>query len=253
MLSVGKKDFQTTDFVVYWYIQLRKKRDVENRAMDTCVISCGTIRREVEKAYRDTGVSYPIFWLESGLHNWPEDLRAALQDKLREAKGYSRVLLAMGFCGNAICGLRAEDGELVIPRVDDCISLLLGSVARRMELVKGCGTYFLTEGWLHGEQSLWWEYQYTVKKYGERRGKAVMRYMLQHYKRLGIIDSGAYPLEEILDETQKVADTLGLRREVLPGDDSFLRRIFSGPWDEKHFLILPPHTEIQSKHLSTVY
>ena len=222
--------------------------------MDTCVISCGTIRREVEKAYKDTGVSYPIFWLESGLHNRPEELRAALQDKLREAKGCSRALLAMGFCGNAICGLRTEDGELVIPRVDDCISLLLGSVSRRMKLVKGCGTYFLTEGWLHGEQSIWWEYQYALKKYGERRGKAVMRYMLQHYKRLGVIDTGAYPLEELLDETRKVAQALELRHEVLPGDDSFLRRLLSGPWDDKdRFLILPPHTEIQPKHLEHVY
>lgn len=221
--------------------------------METCVIACGTIRSEVEKACRDTGAAYPIFWLTSGLHNYPDQLRAALQDLLEEAAPYGRVLLAMGFCGNAICGLRTEDGALVIPRVDDCISLLLGSVHRRMELVKGCGTYFLTEGWLHGEQSLWWEYQYTLKKFGERRGKAVMRYMLQHYKRLGVIDSGAYPLEEIQEETQTVAQALGLRHEVLPGDDRFLRKLFSGPWDEAQFLILPPHTEIQPKHLARTY
>lgn len=221
--------------------------------MDTCVISCGTIRNEVEKAYKDLKLDYPIFWLRSGLHNCPEQLRDALQEKLREAKGFSRVLLAMGFCGNAIRGLHTEDGELVIPRVDDCISLLLGSVSHRMELVEGCGTYFLTEGWLHGEQSIWSEYQHTLKRYGERRGKSVMHRMLQHYQRLGVIDSGAYPLKDILDETHTVADALGLRHEVLQGDDSFIKALLSGPWEGERFLIVPPHSEILPEQLSKLY
>ena len=221
--------------------------------MDTCIISCGTIRKEVEKAHKAAGVPYPIFWLESGLHNYPEQLRAALQEKLAEAKDYSRVLLAMGFCGNAICGLRSGDGDLIIPRVDDCISLLLGSAAHRRELVEGCGTYFLTDGWLHSEKSIWSEYQYAVKRYGERRGGAIMRSMLKNYQRLGVIDSGAYPVESILEETHTVADALGLRHEVMEGTDAFLRALFTGPWDNSRFLTVPPHTEITPEQLSQLY
>ena len=221
--------------------------------METCMIACGTIRSEVEKACRDTGAAYPIFWLTSGLHNYPDQLRAALQDLLAEAASYRRVLVAMGFCGNAVCGLRSGPGELVIPRVDDCISLLLGSVADRKALTAGCGTYFLTDGWLHSEKSIWSEYQYAVEKYGQRRGGAIMRSMLRNYRRLGVIDSGAYPVEEILEETKTVADTLGLEHQVIPGSDRFLRSLLTGPWTEDRFLIVPPHTEITSVHLQRLY
>lgn len=44
-----------------------------------------------------------------------------------EAAAFDRILLATGFCGDSFCGLETRHTELIIPRTDDCISLLLGS------------------------------------------------------------------------------------------------------------------------------
>ena len=99
--------------------------------MTTAVIACKTMEDELNWAMERTGSDYPVFWLEQGLHNVPKKLLDAVQTAL-DAAGTERVLLAMGFCGNALVGLRVPAVELIVPRVDDCISLLLGSVKRRL-------------------------------------------------------------------------------------------------------------------------
>ena len=217
--------------------------------MDTCVIACETIKEELRQAVSQTGCTYDIFWLEAGLHNYPDKLKDVLQKTICRAEGYKRILLAMGYCGNSISGIYSGISTLIIPRVDDCISLLLGSVKHRMDLTKGCGTYFFTKGWLSGEKNLWMEYQYAVEKYGEKRAKRVMKMMLGHYERLGVVDTGAYPVEEILPETKKIAETLELRHEVMRTDGGYLQRLLTGPWNEEQFLIIEPGKKVEPEQL----
>lgn len=221
--------------------------------MKTCIIACETIRDELEKIKKEVQCNEKVYWLPSGLHNTPEKLHEKLQETIKTAKEYDRILFAMGYCGNSVAGLEAQHAELIIPRVDDCISLLLGSVKHRKEVCGECGTYFLTKGWLAGERNLWADYQYSVKKYGEKRAKRVMNVMLHNYERLGVLDTGAYPLEKILPETKKIAAELGLRHEVLPATELYFRRLLTGPWDEKQFLIVKPGGTVKSQELMSFY
>ena len=127
--------------------------------MKTIMIACKTIERELKKAIRDTGISYPCTWLESGLHNYPEKLREALQKTLDEISSETeRVILAFGYCGNAVNGLKTGNFQLILPRVDDCITLMLGSFKKRQEISAEAASYFLTKGWLDGERNIWAEY-----------------------------------------------------------------------------------------------
>ena len=95
-----------------------------------------------------------------------------------------------------------------MPCVDDCITFLLGSCEKRKEISNEMGTYFLTKGWLDYENNIWEEYQYTVKRMGKEKADRVYKIMLQHYKRLGVIDTGAYNLEDFLKESKLVAKDL---------------------------------------------
>ena len=72
--------------------------------MNTAIIACKTIEDELRHAMAHTGTDWPVVWLEQGLHNVPDMLRSALQTALNDV-GAQRVLLAMGFCGNAIRGV----------------------------------------------------------------------------------------------------------------------------------------------------
>ena len=104
--------------------------------MQTVILACNTIRDELEKAAVSTSCPYPVVWVESGLHTVTESLRRRLQEELDRMKGVGKVILAFGLCGNAVAGLKTGDYQLIIPRVDDCITLLLGSQRQQKELYR---------------------------------------------------------------------------------------------------------------------
>ena len=139
--------------------------------MGTVLLACRTIEDEVLRVASETGFAGEVRWIESGLHNRPEVLRGRLQEELDRIDGADTVLLAFGYCGNSLVGLTAGGFRLVFPRADDCITLLLGSCARRQEVSAEVGTYFLTKGWLEHETNLWAEHQAAVRKWGAERAE----------------------------------------------------------------------------------
>ena len=205
--------------------------------MNTAIIACKTIEDELRHAMAHTGTDWPVVWLEQGLHNVPDMLRSALQTALNDV-GAQRVLLAMGFCGNAIRGVEVPVAELIIPRVDDCISLLLGSVQRRLEVSREHAAYFFTEGWLRGERNIWVEHLHMLEEYGEELTEELEKDMFGHYKTLGLLDCGIKPMDELIQGTKMIADGLHLTQQVIPATTRYLADLLTGPWTPERFLIM---------------
>ena len=208
--------------------------------MKTCIIACSMLRDELQQAMKEVGCTLPVTWLDAGLHNYPGRLRQTLQDALDRSGGFQRVLLCYGFCGNSIAGIRAGDFEVILPKADDCLTLLLGSQQRRLEITKEAGTYFLTRAWIHGDRNLLTEYRYAVEKYGEKQGKWIFQTMFGHYRRLGLLDTGCYPLAEAEQEAQSMAQLLHLSCCTLPASNQRLKDLLTGPWPAEWFLHLSP-------------
>ncbi len=217
--------------------------------MNVQILACATIRDEIEKAALEVGCSLPITWVESGLHVRPNSLRNRIQEELDKIDHADRVLLAFGYCGNAVVDLISRDFELVIPRVDDCISLLLGSTENRELCSASGGTYFLTRGWLHGEYNIMTEYRAFMERYGREAADRVYEKMLGHYKFLGIIDTGAYDIDQITPEVAEISSTFDMQAIVLKGQDQYLKKLLTGPWDDKQFVIVPPNTPVEQSHI----
>ena len=218
--------------------------------METVILACDTIRDEVVKAAREVGCPYPFHWVESGLHLVPDSLRTRLQEELDQLQGVERVLLAFGFCGNSVVGLSTRDFELIMPRVDDCITLLLGSRECREACSADGGVYFLTRGWLEGEFNLWREYETVRERHGPERTERIYRKLLAHYRYLGLIDTGAYDANALLPEVQRIAEILKLETRMFSGSGAYLERFFSGPWDAAEFVVVPPATTIELGHVT---
>lgn len=212
--------------------------------MKTIVIACKTIEQELLASMEETGCEYPVLWLESGLHNWPDKLRNRLQELLNRCWEYDTVLLAMSFCGNSVVGLKTSDFRLVIPRSDDCITLLLGSLQRRQEAK---ATYFLTEGWLKGERNLWKEYQDCLAKYGEKRGKRIFAVLLANYKNLALVDTGCFDREALEQQVREIASFLGLEYICLDGTLNHLKQLLTGPWTEDRFVLVEPDSTVTAE------
>ena len=216
--------------------------------MDTVVVACKTLEDELNASMERVKIAYPVEWIESGLHNTPKKLTARLAGIL-DCISADRVLLVMGFCGNSIAGIRAQSFELIVPRVDDCISLLIGSVKERMKVSDMHAAYFLTDGWMRGERNPLVEYQYAVDKFGEDEAKSIAEVMYAHYRTLGLLDTGVKPVQPLIESTKVIADTLNLEQKVIPATLAYIERLLTGPWPDDAFIVKTPGSEITQEDL----
>ncbi len=222
------------------------------QGMKSLIITCRTIQAEVGKVIEQTECGFPVIYLESALHNEPDKLRGVLQEVLNRVSNVEQVLVVMGYCGNAILGLKPEGFRLVIPRADDCITMLLGSQQKRAEVQRTMPTYFLSSGWLTSweqmERTIFEEYERTIKRYGREKADKILRITFKHYKRIGLIDTGEFPLAELMAKAKIHADFLQLKCEVIPGTLDYLRKFLTGPWDQD-FIVIHPGETIAMEHL----
>lgn len=207
--------------------------------MKTVIVSCRTLEDEVNVAKGKCGCTFPVKWIESGLHNTPKKLTARLQTVLDDIDA-DRILLAMGYCGNSLIGLHTGNSEVIVPRVDDCISLLLGSTERRKQLSEELSAYYMTSGWFRGERNICVEYQYTVDKYGQEAAESIMDMMYCHYSTLALLDNGVYPIEQLEEQTKEIAKILHLKQTRVLATLDFICDLLTGPWTSKRFLVMPP-------------
>ncbi len=206
--------------------------------MRRVVIACATVIEELA-AFLPEDV--PCEVLDFGLHLHPADLRASLQRKIDQVSRQTDVvLLGYGLCSMAVVGLKATDASLVIPRMDDCIGIFLGSCAAyRAQFKQEPGTYYLTKGWIEVGDSPFEEHKRLVEKYGEARAERMTRLVLKNYKRLGFIDTGRQEIERYRDYARQAAERFGLQFEEIEGSSALLRKMVSGPWDQE-FVVVPP-------------
>lgn len=207
--------------------------------MKNIVVACYTLRDEVMIVMRDLQLDYPVIWIDSGLHTFPEKLNKALQDQIAKIENVDNILLVFGSCGNSLANLHSPNARLIFPKVDDCISLFLGGNERRRILDRQAASYYLTKGYLENENNIWTEYNYCLNKFGPEKARKIFNKMLNHYKRLLIIDSGGYNVEDILAETQKIAEVLEMEHDVTEGSMQILYKLFKGDWDEGFAVIEP--------------
>ena len=149
--------------------------------------------------------------------------------------------MPLGQCGNSLIGLECGDFELVMPKVDDCLSLLIGSTAEKARIAAKDRAYFLTEGWLRGESTIMSQYRRSVEKYGEDTALSIMEMMYEHYSTMGLIDAGAAPIDRLYEASSEISELLGLTRKVYPGTVSYIEQLLTGPWDSDRFIVKHAH------------
>ena len=187
--------------------------------------------------------------LEFGLHTNPSALKRALQVAVDEAgEKADTVLLGYGLCSLSIIGLKANNCTLVVPRVDDCISIFLGSRAAYLQQASSePGTYYLTKGWLEVGDTPFGEYEHLLAKYGKERADRMIRLLLHNYTRLAFINTGLQGLDDYRRQAQEIAVRFELRYEEIQGSNTLVRKLLTGPWDGE-FIVVAPGEELRHEH-----
>ncbi len=200
------------------------------------VIACATVIEEMLPLV-PAGVTCEA--LDFGLHVDPARLRRALQEAIDRSDA-KEIILGYGACSKAVIGLQAKRCTLVVPRVDDCIGIFLGSAAAyRQQARAEPGTYYLTKGWIEVGDTPFAEYERLSRQYGAERAERIIRQMLNHYTRLALINTGQHDLERYRAYARRTAERFGLRFEEIPGSNALIHKMLFGPWDGE-FVVIPP-------------
>ena len=209
----------------------------------TKIIACEVLIEEMLE-FMPAGMDYEA--LDVSLHVNPQSLKQALKGSIeRSADTVETIILGYGLCSRAVEGLGSVRSTIVVPRVDDCIGILLGSrEAHRSEMLREPGTYYLTRGWVDAGKHIFEEYEHMERRFGSEKARKLMDTMLNHYTRLAFIKTGQEKdLDRYLEYCHRTAQRFGLRVEEISGSLTLLQKMIFGPWDEV-FITVRPGQEI---------
>ena len=155
----------------------------------------------------------------------PTNMRERIVEEVNKLNGKADVVfLGYGFC-QSLKGIE-EDCSLpvILPQVDDCISLLMGPERYAEEVKKEVGTWFMTPGWaeIGAEMVIKELHLDRVVKYG-RDPMQMARRVFQHYRRGLLIDTNVGDKEKTLASAQNFCRDFNLELEETQSDPVLLR------------------------------
>jgi hypothetical protein len=163
--------------------------------------------------------------MDYGLHALPQRMAPQLQAAVDALTPPGVVLLGYGLCGNGLVGLRAGGHTMVIPRVDDCIALLIGSYeAYLADFGSHPGTYYLSKGWLESGYHPVGQYREWSARYGEAQARCIVLRMYENYQRVALIAFTPDELRVCRPRAEEVARFLGVDYDEIAGSPALLRR-----------------------------
>ena len=208
----------------------------------TCIVCCDSLLSHLEAAQVKMGTNYPVYTLDRALHSQPQNMRQSLLDVLNALpESITTVLIAMGYCGGSLDNICTRQ-QLVIPNLDDCITMLLTKTDAQEGNLKQRGHMYFRDsecGGVNVQRML----DNLRQEYGMERGTGIFGMWFADYTHADIIDTGVFDCyeERYVESIQKQADLIRCELGYVEGSNRILEKLVSGQWDEQ-FLIVPPGT-----------
>lgn len=199
------------------------------------VLTCESVTEYVQAAQRRLGTDYPVFVLHYRDTDDPERMKRQIVQAVEGLPGnIDTVLVAMGFCGGSWNQVKAAR-RLVIPRVDDCVSLLINGTVQHSANPKQMGHLYITERQpdSHGKR--------LCQQCPRWKADACYSRWFANHSQLDIVDTGVFDChsEAYVGAAQECADALHCCLGYVSGSNSLLERLIGGQW-ENGFLVANP-------------
>jgi hypothetical protein len=221
------------------------------------IVACSVLEPEVKHFSGDASHVVGMEFLPINLHENPPLLQQALQQVIDRAEAnpaVEAIVLVYGLCGGGVENLRHHRCPLVLARAHDCMTLFLGDKDRYADHQKEHpGNYWYNPGWIRERSSPGPDREAHLRRQFEGRfDEEDVTFLLEsdrealsHYDQATYV--GLNVGEPTDDEayTQACAACQGWGFNRIPGDPALLVALLSGNWDEKRFLIVPPHHRIR--------
>ena len=235
--------------------------------MSNIILACSSLKEYVDAAQNKMNTSWPVILVDRALHVEPADMKAAIAEKISQLfsgpdapdaseapdapasldPADTTILVAMGFCGGTWDHV-SFPCRVVVPRVDDCISLLLTTDDAYQPNRKELGHLYLYESDPKDFSAL-----HLIRDGGTAdpsyRGMSqadLFRYWFTGYHAMDIIDTGLNPCYEVpyVEAAQKEADVINADLGYVQGSNLILEKLVSGRWDAQFLVLEPGRTAI---------
>lgn len=211
--------------------------------MSTAILVCTSLIDYIQEAQRSQGRDYPVISVDKSYHKEPELMKQKIVEIIDSLEPeIDTVLVAMGFCGGSWDHMKFSR-RVVIPRVDDCVSLLLHTDDAYHPNLKEFGHLYLYEKdpdsfskdrIMDGQVSA---------EYGGLDSDTLFHMFFDNYRYLDIVDTGLNDCytEEYVEKAQANADAFQAVLDYVPGSNRLLEKLVSGRWDEQFLVVEPGH------------
>lgn len=203
---------------------------------DITIIGCEVLRDEICSLAHGCDVEF----LPGRLHFRRRELRETLAERIAAVPDGRTVLLGFGRCAIAGGSLEAGTHRLVVPAIDNCVALLLGSEAMyRHEMKQHPGTLYYTRGWTQGMDDPYAMYLQARERLGGEAADRWARLLFANYSRVALIEADSLPMAPCRRYVDRVADCSGLPLETVSGSLGLLEKLICGPHDDD-VIVVPP-------------
>ncbi len=209
----------------------------------TVILSCTSLKDYVELAQKKLNTAYPVIYLSRIYHRDPEEMRehviSALEGLDPEVE---TVLVSMGFCGGSWDKVKVPC-RVVIPRVDDCISLLLQTTDEPVSNLKKQDHLYVKDKdpFKENFKSI---FDHLTRDIDEETKKRYHEDWMRYYREIDIIETEINDSRrpEYAAVVKADADWLQAEMAYIPGGTHLLEKLISGNWDGQFMVFEPGET-----------
>ena len=206
----------------------------------TVILSCTSLKDHVELTQKKLKTEYPVIYLSRLYHRDPAEMREHVISALEGLDPkVDTVLVSMGFCGGSWDKVKVPC-RLVIPRIDDCISLLLQTTDEPVSDLKKPDHLYVKDKDPEKE-SFRGIFERMTRDTDEETKKRYHEDWMRYYHEIDIIETETNDSRrpEYAAAVKKDADWLQADLAYVPGSTHLLEKLISGDWDEQ-FMVFGP-------------
>jgi len=208
------------------------------------ILACSSLLDYVNQAQKTMGTNYPVTFLNRKYHADPKKMRRHIIDAIDHMpEEIDTVLVAMGYCGGSWEDV-AFPKRVVIPRVDECVSLLLHTDDRYCPDMKEKGHLYMKDRDPKAF-SLKRAFEGFTEGLDEEEKERIRRSWVDCYTHVDVVDTGLYDIHsaEYTKEAKENADWIEGQIQYRKGGNRLIEKLVSGRWDEQ-FLVAEPGQNI---------
>ncbi len=210
--------------------------------MSKMILACTSLKDYVVQTQNILNTDYPVTYVSRIYHRDPKEMREHLLDALAKLpEEVDTVLVAMGYCGGSWEDVKAPV-RIVIPRVDDCVSLLLQTGEEVISDLKKPGHLYVRDKDPSKECfKRIFDNMAAAQDLDEETVNHYHEVWKSYYSNIDIIDTGINDCHrpDYVASVQADCDWLEAELGFVNGGTHLLEKLLVGDWDEQ-FLVLEP-------------